>query len=1008
MISAIKQLIRKSAGVVPVLLILTAGALTAVGAGELDPTFTSSIYGNLRSGVLAVKPQPDGKTLIGGQFTEVNGFAASGLARLNADGTVDTSFQGPDFISSAGLGGEVRSLIVLPDGRILVGGSFLAVDGVAGGGVRRLNADGTVDPSFSVVAVGTVNDMELQTDGKIVISGAFSNSLNAPNIYRLNADGTLDGTFTPPNTTIPYVDTALQPDGKILVLDSNSHLYRLNTNGTVDSTMQDNNIFGLAALTVRPDGKILIVGSFTSIGGFPVNRIALLNPNGTVDLTFNLNNPGADGTITEIALRADGKIYIAGTFSFYNTVSRTKIALLNADGTLDPSYQNPSTLVSSTVRALEIAPDGGALVGINAHTVNAPLIKFTPAGVFDPTLAPGVTRTGNVYKVVPQPDGKVLIAGDFLTIGGVKRNGLARLNADGSLDTSFVPFFNNRATATPVFSLGLQPDGKILYSSPNILGFGRLNADGSQDTGFNPPLANSVNDFALLPNGQIVLGGDMQVGSSSDHKYLARVNSNGTFDSSFAPVQPNALLWKVFAQADGKILIGGEFTAIGANARGRIARMNADGTLDTGFNPAGGANASVLSIAGQPDGKVLLGGAFSTLNGSAGQVSIGRLNADGTLDTGFVQSTNGAVTQIRIQADGKILIAGTMSAVAGGPRIGVARLNADGSVDASFDPSINAVAQDVNLQADGKILIGGQFTKVRKKSALRIARLLNAPAAPPRRYFDYDGDGKADVSVFRASENKWYILRSSDFGVTQTVFAIPNDIPVPADYDGDGKTDVAIFRPSSGSWWYLSSINNAQINVNFGQAGDIPRPSDFNGDGKTDFVLYRPSNSVWYRFSATGQTSIVAFGAAGDQPVTGDFDGDGKSDPAIFRPSTGDWWYAASASGGQFLAVHWGQTGDIPAPADYDGDGKTDFAIFRPSDGGWFVSRSSNGTFISTSFGTLGDKPIPADYDGDGKADIAVFRPSTGIWYLLQTTAGFGAVQWGIATDTPTENAFVP
>jgi hypothetical protein len=278
---------------------------------------------------------------------------------------------------------------------------------------------------------------------------------------------------------------------------------------------------------------------------------------------------------------------------------------------------------------------------------------------------------------------------------------------------------------------------------------------------------------------------------------------------------------------------------------------------------------------------------------------------------------------------------------------------------------------------------------------------------PTNTNFDFDNDGKADVAVFRPSTNIWYRLLSGNSGLLQNNFGSAGDIPTPADFDGDGKTDMAIFRPSTGTFWYQSSINNAQMATQWGQAGDIPRPSDFDGDGKADFVLYRPAENNWYRLGSTGQISNKNFGAASDKPVIGDFDGDGKSDVAIYRPSTGTWWYQSSINNAQ-IATQFGNSVDVPSPADFDGDGKTDFAVFRPTTGVWYILNSRNGTATIIPFGTLEDKPIPADYDGDGKSDIAVFRPSTGIWYLLQSTSGFAGLQFGISSDVPIPNSFVP
>lgn len=276
-----------------------------------------------------------------------------------------------------------------------------------------------------------------------------------------------------------------------------------------------------------------------------------------------------------------------------------------------------------------------------------------------------------------------------------------------------------------------------------------------------------------------------------------------------------------------------------------------------------------------------------------------------------------------------------------------------------------------------------------------------------RTAFDYDGDARADISVFRPSTNRWYELLSSYLSVAEQTFGLSGDIVAPADYDGDGKTDIGIFRPASGNWWYLSSVDNIQKSVQWGQNGDIPRPSDFDGDGRADFVLYRPADNTWYRLSSgTGEISITRFGIADDKPVVGDFDGDGKSDLAVFRPATGNWWYLASLDGSQ-RATKWGLSIDTPVPADYDGDTKTDFAVYRAAEGVWYIRNSRNDSISTTKFGLPEDAPVPADYDGDGRADIAVYRPSEGTWYLLQSGQGFSALRLGTTTDIPTPNAFI-
>lgn len=280
------------------------------------------------------------------------------------------------------------------------------------------------------------------------------------------------------------------------------------------------------------------------------------------------------------------------------------------------------------------------------------------------------------------------------------------------------------------------------------------------------------------------------------------------------------------------------------------------------------------------------------------------------------------------------------------------------------------------------------------------------PEADDSVKFDYDGDGKTDVSIFRPNQGQWWILRSSDAANNVFAFGESTDTITPADYTGDGKTDVAIWRESTGSWFVLRSEDSTFFAFPFGTSGDIPVPGDFDGDGTADAAVYRPSTSTWFIQNSGGGTTIRGFGTAGDIPTVQDFDGDGKDDIAIYRPSLAQFWQDRSQDG--VIAYAFGQVGDTAVPADFTGDGKADVAVFRETTGQWFVLRSEDSSFYGFPFGTSGDIPAVGDYDGDGKADATVFRPSNNNWYKQQSTNGFEQVVFGTSGDIPTPAAYVP
>jgi uncharacterized delta-60 repeat protein len=480
------------------------------------------------------------------------------------------------------------------------------------------------------------------------------------------------------------------------------------------------------------------VGNVTgTFGGFPNNSYY---PSGPAPIKYQLkyNDAGGNVKITRLSPIS----YSAGAINGRVGQSLSTPALSPTGGVLP--YASMS--ISGAPAWLSGAQSGNTL--ILSGTVAAPIgaQNFTlnvvdsagQTGTFPLSISVGAPGPGDIESLsanivgfqvlatVAQPDGKLIIAGQFTSVLGQPRNNIARINANGTLDASFNPNADSSVT-----SLALQADGKILLGGffTNVGGgarnrIARVAADGTLDIGFNPNANAQIYCIAVQTNGQILLGGAFTNLGASTRNGIARVAVNGILDAGFDP-NANSRVVSMAVQADGQILLGGLFNSVGGTTRNRIARVAANGSLDTGFDP--NADAQVTSIAVQADGQILLGGNFNNLSGT-NRNHIARLAVNGSLDAGFNPNLDNVVHSIAVQADGKILLGGQFANVTGTSRNFIARVTATGTLDPSFDPNTDNTVFSLALQPDGQVQLAGQFSTVGGSSRNLFARLLNDPA----------------------------------------------------------------------------------------------------------------------------------------------------------------------------------------------------------------------------------------------------------------------------------------
>ena len=634
---------------------------------------------------------------------------------------------------------------------------------------------------------------------------------------------------------------------------------------------------------------LLIGGQFPLYNAPTTNHIAKVNQSGDLiqDSTFN-PGIGFDSNTNEIKQQPDGKYIIGGAFTFYSGSTQNRIIRVNQNGTRDTTF-NSGTGFNQTVFTITPFSDNSSLVGGQFVTYSGSaasrIIKLTPSGAIDSTFSSSFGTDNIVYTSVTQSDGKIILGGAFSQYG-VSNNRITRTDMSGSLTAGLGTDFNTGVGFNgSVYMFVTQSDGKILacggfntYSGSSQRSITRLNIDGTRDTTFNigTGFNGTVYSLNVQPDGKIIAVGNFSTYSGSSSNCITRINTNGTHDTSFNPGTGFATTNVVYhseLQPDGKIIAGGPFTLYSGSAQNYITRINTDGTRDTSFNIGTGFNAQVYSLRLQSDGKILVGGDFTTYSGST-QFRITRLNSDGTRDTSFNigSGLNGAAVSFLIQpADQKIVTLTNSDIYSGSTINGIMRLNVDGTRDATFSsPSSNISPQPLApnstaIDSNGSIYVGSSFTTYSGTTVNRIVKL-NPSGAIDNSFVLGTTSSAAGVNsnvraLFISSSNIYFggdftayrptnrIIRLNTNGTLDSTFAIGEG------FNGD-VSDLAVLPDDK-----IVAVGN--FTTYSGSSTNTTRIIRLNANGTQDasFVTGTGLNSQTYNIGVRADGKYIVLGA---------------------------------------------------------------------------------------------------------------------------------------------------
>ena len=579
---------------------------------------------------------------------------------------------------------------------------------------------------------GFITQVIVQNDGRILFGGIFLtlDQINRHGIGRVDPNGALDPTFG------PYLGTTYRSQRGYEEIDT------------------------APTLVQQPDGRIIAGATFLAPDGRTIQRITrLLERNEeTPSFEFALLRSSAGEENGPKELRIIRRGHSHGTFTLeYSTGGGTATA--GADYTPASSKLSFAPLEVQKSILIPILPDSvlednetfnvtlknpsaGAGLG-TLSSFQILIVDSQKPGNLDPSFADvfvpfaqDTTTFPPITAIRIQPDRKILVAGYFTYINNSDRFGMVRFEPNGTIDPTFAPQPPRGDLIVEFPTIGLQPDGRIVGGLNSL---NRLNTDGSLDRSFAPDVTKVIS-MAVTSTGAILVNDEyFDAFTEAYANEVIRFGPEGGFDSSFTSASLNDWANVMTVQPDGKVLLGGYFTELNGTPQNGIARLNANGSPDASFNIGAGVQGTdsptVFAMALQTDQKILAGGDFASIN-NVPQRNLARLNANGSVDSTFNPGTgpNGWVETVAVEPGGKILVGGGFTSFNGVARRGLARLNSDGSLDTGFEPNLTFLDSvritAIAVQQDGQILIGGLFTEVNEIFRDGLARLNGGNNAP--------------------------------------------------------------------------------------------------------------------------------------------------------------------------------------------------------------------------------------------------------------------------------------